>query len=150
MHTDVDMVMTNSWLMHTYVHVDMPMMKRPAKLVTIGVTSQTVWHKEHLQIQQHRQMQVLSSVYSQEQLTYPTAGAPPGPAAAGQRSAWLAYQQGPVERQRRLQEGPGCSLGPFWTGQKGAGGVRRPGTCAGSGQACPELGSEAAKEARRC
>ena len=95
-------------------------------------------------------MQVLSPVYSQKQLTYPTADAPPGPAAAGQRSAWLPYQQGPVERQRRLQKGPGCSLGPVWTGQKGAGGERHPGTCAGSGQGSPGPGSEAAKEVKRC
>jgi len=95
-------------------------------------------------------MQVLSAVYSQEQWTYPTAGAPPGPAAAGQRSVWIAYQQGPVERQRRLQKGPGCSLGPVWAGQKGAGGVRHPGTCAGSGRGCPEPGSAAAKEAKQC
>ncbi|KAA6425128.1 MAG: hypothetical protein FRX49_04624 [Trebouxia sp. A1-2] len=86
------------------------------------------------------------TVYSQEQWTDPTGDAPPGPAAAGQSSAWLAYRQGPVERQRCLQKGPGCFLGPAWTGQKGAGGVRHPMTCADSGQVCPEPASAAAKE----
>ena len=49
---DIDTVMIDSWLMHTYTHMDMLMMKRPARLIDNGSKWTSVCHKEHLQEQQ--------------------------------------------------------------------------------------------------
>ena len=84
-------------------------------------------------------------------MSHPNVAAPLGPAVAGQSSAWLVCQTGPGAGLRCEGRSPQDSKQAPWgrgkkVGQREAGGVRHPRTCAGSGQECPEPGSAAATE----
>ena len=85
-------------------------------------------------------------------MSHPIAAGPLAPAAAEQSSAWIVDQSAPAAHLRHGVRNPGHSrqaglqrlmeqLELAW-----AGGVRRPGTCAGRGQGYPEPETAAAKE----
>ena len=86
---------------------------------------------------------------------YPRVDALLAPAAAAQSPAWFACLQSPekglhpVLKKLQTPRGP-CYPGAAWCRLGQAGGVRHPGTCAGSDLACPGLVSAAAKEGRQC
>ena len=83
---------------------------------------------------------------------HPIAAGLLSPAAAEQSSAWLVDQTGPGAGLHCAVRNLGCSrhAGPQrrvkQVQQGWVGGVRRPGTCAGSGQECPVPGIAAARE----
>ena len=81
--------------------------------------------------------------YAAKQGSYPNAAGPLGLAAAAQRTALPPCQQSPEAQLGCLLSYPSYFGKPRWSwlswlGQRQAGGVKRPGTCAGSGQECLE------------
>lgn len=84
-------------------------------------------------------------------MSHPIAAGPLAPAAAEQSSAWLDGQTGPGACLRRAARNLGRSRQTgLWrqvkqAEQGWAGGVRRPGTCAGSGRGCPGPETAAAR-----
>lgn len=82
--------------------------------------------------------------------SHPSAAVAPDPAAAEQSSAWLVYQTDPGADVCCEGRSWGRAMRAGWRQEqqrerRRAGGVRRPGTCAGRGQGCPEPRSAAAR-----
>ena len=107
------------------------------------------WHKASVDREAGRQG---GQQARRARVSHPIAAGPLAPAAAEQSSAWLDDQTGLGARLRRAvrhlgrARQVGLRMQLKQAEQGWAGGVRHPGTCAGSGRGCPGPETAAARE----